>query len=99
MKMPPYLISMRVVDQGRTKFRLWLPLCLLWLLVLPFFLLALVLTLLADLLTLPIGNRFGFTKLIFGALEVIGAARGTEIHIDSQPHRGHRQASVYFTLR
>ena len=37
MRMPPYLISLRVTDQGRTKFRLWLPLFLLWVLLLPLF--------------------------------------------------------------
>ncbi len=83
MKMPPYLVSMRVMDQGRTKFRLWLPLCLLWLLVLPFLLLALVVTLLADLVTLPMGNRFGFTRLIIGVLNVIGEARGTEVQVEN----------------
>ena len=99
MKMPPYSISMRVVDQGRTRFRLWLPLCLLWLLVLPFLLLALVLTLLADLVTLPMGNRFGFTRLILGVIDVMSAARGTEIHVDAQPRHENKQASLYFTLK
>ena len=98
MKMPPYLISMRVMDQGRTKFRLWLPLCLLWLLVLPFFLLALVLTLLADLFTLPMGNRFGFTRLLMGLVETISAARGTEVHVDTH-NDGQKDTSIAFTLK
>ena len=89
--MPPYLISMRVTDQGRTKFRLWLPLCLLWLLVLPFFLLALVVTLLADLVTLPMGNRFGFTRLVFGVVEMLGAVRGTEVHVDNVRDPKHKR--------
>jgi len=98
MKMPPYLISMRVMDQGHTKFRLWLPLCLLWLLVLPFFLLALVLTFLADLFTLPMGNRFGFTRLVFGVVDMLGAARGTELHVNPQDPE-HSTTSVAFTLK
>jgi len=59
MRMPPYLISLRVTDQGRTKFRLWLPLFLLWLVLLPLLVLALVVTVLLDLLTLPWVTRSG----------------------------------------
>lgn len=99
MKMPPYLISMRVIDQGRTKFRLWLPLCLLWLLVLPFFLLVLVVTFLADLVTLPLGNRFGFTRLVLGIVGMLSAARGTEIHVDNHRDPDHKRNSVAFTLK
>lgn len=98
MRMPPSWISMRVTDQGRTKFRLWLPLWLLWLLVLPFFLLALVLTFLADLVTLPMGNGFRFTRLLFGLVDVLGQARGTEVYVDSRDPK-HPQSHVAFTLR
>lgn len=98
MRMPPFWMSMRVTDQDHTKFRLWLPLCLLWLLVLPFFLLALVVTILADLITLPMGNRFGFTRLVLGVVAMLGAARGTEIHIDTR-NPNHPRDSVAFTLK
>ena len=98
MRMPPYLISLRVMDQGRTKFRLWLPLFLLWLLLLPLFLLALVLTLLADLFTLLSGRRPGFTRFMFGVLGVMNAARGTEVHVNADDKRNKR-TSVAFTLR
>ncbi len=98
MRMPPYWLSVRVVDQGRTKFRLWLPLCLLWLLVLPFFALALVLTFIADLVTLPMGGGFKFTRLLFGLVGVLGAARGTEVQVDSRDPK-HPQNSVAFTLK
>ena len=47
--MPPYLVSMRVVEEERTKFRLWFPLFLLWPLLLPLLLLTLIVTLFADL--------------------------------------------------
>jgi hypothetical protein len=96
--MPPYLISMRVIDQGRTKFRLWLPLFLVWLLLLPFFLLVLVVTLLADLVTLMAGHRPGYTQFVFGVIGVMGATRGTEVHIDAHDPKHPRQ-SVAFTLR
>jgi hypothetical protein len=96
--MPPCLISLRVTDQGRTKFRLWLPLFLLWLVLLPFFVLVLVLTLLADVLTLPMGNRFGFTRLIFGVLGVMSAARGTEVTVDPRDPKN-PDMKVAFTLK
>lgn len=98
MKMPPYLISMRVTDQGRTKFRLWLPLFLLWILLLPLFVLALVLTLLVDLLTLAIGWRFLATRFLFGMVDLLGQARGTEVTVDAMdPH--HKNNTVYFRLK
>jgi hypothetical protein len=96
--MPPSLVSLRVIDQGRTKFRLWLPLFLLWLVLLPLFLVVLVLTLLGDLLTLPLGNRFGFTRMVFGVLGVMSAARGTEVHIDTRDPKN-PDLSVAFTLK
>jgi hypothetical protein len=94
--MPPYLISLRVMDQGRTKFRLWLPLFLLWLLLLPLFLLALVVTLLIDLLILLSGNKPGFTRFLFGVLGVMGAARGIEVRVNDKKSA---RTSVAFTLR
>ncbi len=96
--LPPSLVSLRVMDQGRTKFRLWLPLFLLWLVLLPLFVLVLVMTLLGDLLTLPLGNKFGFTRMVFGVLGVMSAARGTEVHIGAVD-RKNPNLSVAFTLR
>ena len=98
MKMPPYLIYLRVMDQGRTKFRLWLPLFLLWLLLLPFFVLALVVTLLVDLLTLAAGWRFNFTRFLFNVVGLLGETRGTEVNIDARDHR-QKRTSVVFTLK
>jgi hypothetical protein len=96
--MPPYLIYLRVTDQGRTKVRLWLPLFLLWLLLLPLFVLILVVALLVDLLTLPMGNVFGFTRFLFGVLGILGATRGTQVHVNSRDPK-HASQSVAFTLR
>jgi hypothetical protein len=98
MRMPPYLISLRVTDQGRTKFRLWLPLFLLWLLLLPLFVLILVVALLVDLLTLAAGWRFNFTRFLFGVVGVMGAARGTVVQVNPHDPR-HQSQSVAFTLR
>jgi hypothetical protein len=101
MRMPPYLISMRVIYQGRTKFRLWLPLFLLWLLLLPLFVLALVVTLLTDLFTLAIGWRFNSTRFLFRVIGLLGETRGTEVNIDSRDENDHGQKRtiVAFTLR
>ena len=98
MRMPPYLISLRVTDQGHTKIRLWLPLFLLWLLLLPLFVLILVVALLADLVTLPTGNVFGFTRFLFGVLGILGATRGTQVQVNSHDPK-HARQSVAFTLR
>jgi hypothetical protein len=98
MRMPPYLIYMRVMDQGRTKFRLWLPLFLLWLLLLPLFVLALVMTLLVDLFTLAAGWRFNATRFLFNVVGLLGETRGTEVHVDAQD-RTSKRTSVAFTLR
>jgi hypothetical protein len=100
MRMPPYLISMRVTDQGHTKFRLWLPLFLLWLLMLPFFVLALVLTLLVDLFTLAIGWRFNATRFLFGVVGLLGETRGTEVHVDAcDHHHDNKRTQVMFVLK
>jgi hypothetical protein len=104
MRMPPYLISLRVTDQGRTKFRLWLPLFLLWLLLLPLFVLALVVTLLVDLFTLAIGWRFNATRFLFHVIGLLGETRGTEVKIDAHDKHNNgsdaqKRTSVAFTLR
>jgi hypothetical protein len=96
--MPPYLVYLRVTDQGRTKVRLWLPLFLLWLLLLPLFVLILVVALLADLFTLPTGNVFGFTRFLFGVLGILGATRGTQVQVNAHD-RKHAHTSVALTLR
>ena len=96
MRMPPYLISLRVMDQGRTKFRLWLPLFLLWLVLLPLLVLALVVTVLLDLLTLPMGNAFRFTRFLFGVMGVVSAVRGTEVRINDKKNE---RTSVALVLK
>ena len=98
MRMPPYLISLRVMDQGRTKFRLWLPLFLLWLVLLPLLVLALVVTVLLDLLTRPMGNAFRFTRFLFAVIGVMGAARGTEVQVATGDPK-HPNQRVAFTLK
>jgi hypothetical protein len=91
---------MRVIDQGRTKFRLWLPLFLLWLLLLPLFVLALVLTLLVDLFTLAAGWRFNATRFLFNVVGLLGETRGTEVHVDAHDHHhNNKRTQVMFVLK
>jgi hypothetical protein len=96
MKYPPYLVSMRIVDEERTKFRLWLPLFILWPLLLVLLLLTLVATLLADLFSLISGHRPGYTRLLLGVLGVVGETRGTEVFIQDKSRHGR---TVALTLR
>jgi hypothetical protein len=94
--LPPMSVSLRVTDQGHTRFRLWLPLFLLWLLLLPLLVLVLVVTLLADLFTLLSGDRPGYTRFVFGLLGMVGATRGTEFRVNDKKNTCQ---SVAFTLR
>jgi hypothetical protein len=81
MKCPPYLVSMRVMEGERRKFRLWLPLFLLWPLLSIVLLLTLMVALLADAACKASGQRAGYTRLLFGCLGVVGETRGTEVFI------------------
>ncbi|MBN1319677.1 MAG: hypothetical protein JXA87_02445 [Thermoleophilia bacterium] len=96
MRMPPWLVSMRLAENGRTKFRLWFPLFLLWPLILVFLLLTLIATLVADLVTLLSGRKPTYTRLILGVLGVVSQTRGTEVFV--QESSNHDRV-IAFTLR
>lgn len=94
--MPPYLVSMRIVQQERTKFRLWFPLFLLWPLLLPLLLLTFIGTLFADGVALLRRYKTGYTRFVFAALGIMGETRGTEVFVQEQ---GNTSRTVAFTLR
>jgi len=96
MKCPPYAVSMRIVEEERTKFRLWFPLFILWPLVLVFLLLTLIATLFADAASMISGHRPGYTRLLFGVLGVVSETRGTEVFVQD---RSKRSRTVAFTVR
>jgi len=96
MRMPPSVISMRVVQRDRTKFRLWLPLFLLWPLLLPLLVLTLLATLLADLVGFLGRQKTGFTRFVVGVMSIVGETRGTEVFVQD---RGHADRTVAFLLR
>jgi hypothetical protein len=94
--MPPYLVSMRIVQQERTKFRLWFPLFLLWPLFLPLLLLTFIGTLFADAAGLVSRHKTGYTRFVFGVLGIVGETRGTEVFVQD---KSHTSRTVAFTLR
>ena len=96
MKCPPYLVSMRIVDGERTKFRLWFPLFILWPIALPFLLLTVIATLFADLFSLITLHKPGYTRFLFGVLGIVSETRGTEVFIQD---KSHHSRTVAFTLR
>jgi hypothetical protein len=93
MRVPPYAFYLRVVEAGRTKVRLWLPMFIFWPLLLVLGLLAVIVALLADLVFLVGGQRPRNTAFVVGCLGLMGEARGTEIFIDSESH------TVFLTVR
>jgi hypothetical protein len=93
MKMPPYLVAMRIVSEGRTKLRLWFPLFLLWPVALPFVALTLLGTALVDVFRFFAGQKGAYTRLAIGVLGIVGEIRGTEVFVEDAAH------TVAFRLR
>ena len=91
--MPPYAVALRIVEQERTKFRIWFPLFLLWPLAIVFLALTFTATLVVDAFRLAAGQRGTYTRLLVGVLGVIGETRGVEVFIQD-PAR-----TVALTLR
>jgi hypothetical protein len=87
MKCPPRFVSMKVADEGHTRFRIWFPVFILWPLFAVLLLLPLLATLLADLFTVASGHRPGYTRLLFGCLGVVSETRGTEVFIQDRTHK------------
>jgi len=84
MKIPPYAVALRIVEQGRTKFRIWFPLFLLWPLAIPLLILTFMATLLVDAVRMLAGHRDSYTRLAVGVLEVVGETRGVEVYIQDK---------------
>jgi hypothetical protein len=93
MKMPPYAVALRIVEQERTKFRIWFPLFLLWPLALVFLVLTFLATLVVDLFYLFSGQKAAYTRLVVGVLGLLGETRGVEVFVQD------RVRTVALTLR
>ena len=87
MKCPPALVSIRIVEEERTRFRLWFPLFILWPVLLALLVVTMVATLLADLFSLIALHRPGYTRFLFGVLGVVGETRGTEVFVQDRTER------------
>lgn len=96
MRVPPWLVSMRLVEEDRTKFRFWFPLFLLWPLLLVFLVLTFVATLVADLFSIIAGHKPTYTRLILGVLGVVTQTRGTEVFVQDS---GNGSRTLAFKLR
>ncbi len=86
MKLPPCLVDVKIADEERTKFRMWLPLFILWPLMLALVLVALIVALLVDGVLITAGRRHGYLRLAVGCLEVMGASRGVEVSVRDKEH-------------
>ena len=93
MKVPPSIVAMRIIEQGRTKLRIWFPFFLLWPLLLVFLLLALIVSLIADAACLVGGRKHAYTRLLLGGLGVVGETRGVEVVVENE------NRTVALTLR
>jgi len=81
---PPMLLYVRVTAPDRNRSGVWLPLFLVWLILLPIVVLILLLTTLVDLVLFLAGQRYHhYTLLLLRCFGVLGATRGTVIHIHS----------------
>ncbi|MDP2233496.1 MAG: hypothetical protein Q8K89_07660 [Actinomycetota bacterium] len=82
--LPPFVIDVRVRERGERGFFLWVPLFLLWPFLLVAVLSALVVSVVLDLVLWLAGASFHhLTAMIFGALRVLAAVRGTHVRVDS----------------
>jgi len=82
---PPMLVYLRFGALGRPGLGLWLPLFLVWLVLLPIMAIGLTLTVLADVVLFLIGQRYHhYTLLLLRCFGVLGAMRGTAVHIHSK---------------
>ncbi|MDO8847166.1 MAG: hypothetical protein Q7W51_02110 [Coriobacteriia bacterium] len=82
--LPPFVIDVRVKEEGSRSFRIWLPVFLLWPLLLPLVALALIGTLIADLVLLLGGARYHhYTLLVLRSLGLLSAARGTHVRANN----------------
>ncbi len=82
MLLPPMVVDVRIRERGERSFRVWLPVVLLWPLLLVLVGFALVISVPVDLVLWISGSSYHHsTLMIFGALGVLSAARGTQVNI------------------
>lgn len=81
---PPMLIYVRVATPEHSRRGVWLPLFLIWLLLLPLIVLVLTVAVAVDFVLLLVGQEYHhYTLLLLRAFGLLGATRGTIVHINS----------------
>jgi hypothetical protein len=81
---PPMLLYLRFGTLERPGVGLWLPLFLVWLILLPLMVLVLLVTMLVDAVLFLVGQSYHhYTLLLFRCLGLLGATRGTVVHVHS----------------
>lgn len=82
MILPPYVIDVRVREEGQRGFRIWLPFVLLWPLLFAIVGLALVVSALVDLVLLLAARPYHhYTALLLGIGRLVAETRGTCAHV------------------
>ncbi len=82
--LPPLVIDVRVREEGRRVFWMWLPVVLLWPLLFVLLALALLVAVVLDLALWLGGAPFHrVTAALLGSLRVLSAVRGTRVRVDS----------------
>jgi hypothetical protein len=79
--MPPAIISIKIVANGKKTVGLWLPLILVWVVCAVPFLIILPLLALADLITRAAGRTLNLCALTFGTLGLLGELKGLEVSV------------------
>jgi len=81
---PPMLLYLRFGTLEKPGFGIWLPLFLVWLILLPIVVLVLVITTLTDVVLFLSGQPYHhYTLLLLRCFGVLGATRGTTVHVHS----------------
>ena len=86
MSAPPCFVRVKVTEEERTKFRIWLPLFILWPILAALVLLAFVVALFADAVIILMGKKPAYTRLAAGLLVVLWASRGVEVTVHDKQH-------------
>lgn len=83
--LPPLLLYVRVGSAAKSGIGLWLPLFLVWLIFLPVLILVLIIAAATDIVLLLLGRTYHhYTLLLLGCSRLLGATRGTTIHVNSK---------------
>lgn len=81
MNLPPSIIRVHIIEDGKKVIGLWIPFILVWLLMLIPFILIIPVLVLAEIVTRLCGLKLNILSLTFGVINVIIAMRGLEVKV------------------